>query len=94
MAFTSGKLGMVATPGARMIEHYPFADGGDVPNNPPLPLIVYRSALENGGDAAARCVALFDAMVGPAPGRTGYIRIITITAARMRCSASLPAGSA
>jgi len=59
MAFTSGKLGMVATPGARMIEHYPFADGGDVPNNPRLPLIVYRGALES-GDAAARCVALFD----------------------------------
>ena len=60
MAFTSGKLGMVATPGARMIEHYPFADGGDVPNNPRLPLIVYRGALETGDDTAARCVALFD----------------------------------
>jgi len=37
-----------------MIEHYLFADGGDVPNNPRLPLIVYRGALESGGDAAAR----------------------------------------
>ena len=51
---------MVATSGARMIEHYLFAGGGDVPNNPRLPLIVYRGALESGGDAAARCVALFD----------------------------------
>jgi len=31
-----------------------------VPNNPRLPLIVYRGALETDGDAAARCVALFD----------------------------------
>jgi uncharacterized protein YjlB len=51
---------MAATPGAPMIEHYLFADDGDVPNNPRLPLIVYRGVLETGGDAAASCVALFD----------------------------------
>ena len=34
------------------------------------------------------------AMVGPAPGRTESMPIITITAARMRCWASLPVGSA
>ena len=31
-----------------------------MPNNPRLPLIVYRGALETGGVAAASCVALFD----------------------------------
>jgi uncharacterized protein YjlB len=31
-----------------------------VPNNPRLPLIVYRGALETSGDTAASCVALFD----------------------------------
>jgi uncharacterized protein YjlB len=51
---------MAATPGAPMIEHYLFADGGNVPNNARLPLIVYRGVLETGADAAARCVALFD----------------------------------
>ena len=30
-----------------------------MPNNPRLPLIVYRGALETGGDTAASCVALF-----------------------------------
>jgi hypothetical protein len=85
---------MAATPGAPRIEYYLFADNGNVPNNPRLPLIVYRGALETGGDAAASCMALFDRMVGPAPGRTGSIRIITTTAARMRCSASPPVGSA
>ena len=51
---------MAATPGAPKIEGYRFADDGRVPNNPRLPLIVYRGALKTGGDAAASCVALFD----------------------------------
>jgi len=51
---------MAATTGAPTIEDYFFADDGVVPNNPRLPLIVYRGALETDGDAAARCVALFD----------------------------------
>jgi uncharacterized protein YjlB len=51
---------MAATDGTVLIEHYLFADDGDVPNNCRLPLIVYRGALETGGDAAARCVSLFD----------------------------------
>ena len=50
---------MAATPGAPKIEGYRFADDGRVPNNPRLPLIVYRGALKTGGDAAASCVALF-----------------------------------
>jgi uncharacterized protein YjlB len=39
-------------------EHY-FADDGRVPNNPWLPLIVYRAALETGPRCAADCEALF-----------------------------------
>ena len=51
---------MAATPGTPTIEDYLFAGDGVVPNNPRLPLIVYRGALETGGVAAASCVALFD----------------------------------
>ena len=51
---------MTATPDVLMIEDYLFADDGEVPNNLALPLIVYRGALETGGDAAASCVRLFD----------------------------------
>ena len=85
---------MAATPGTPTIEDYLFAGDGVVPNNPRLPLIVYRGALETGGDAAATVWRRLIAMVGPAPGRTGSMRIITITAARTRCSASPPVGSA
>ena len=38
--------------GATMIEQYLFADDGNVPNNPRLPLIVYRGALKTNGDNA------------------------------------------
>jgi uncharacterized protein YjlB len=51
---------MAATPRAPTIEDYLFTADGRVPNNPRLPLIVYRGALETGGDAAASCAALFD----------------------------------
>ena len=51
---------MAKTPEALMIEGYRFADDGQVPNNPRLPLLVYLGALETGDDAAASCVALFD----------------------------------
>jgi uncharacterized protein YjlB len=54
------RLGMAATMGAVIIEDYLFANDGRVPNNSCLPLIVYRGALRIGGDAAARCLALFD----------------------------------
>jgi uncharacterized protein YjlB len=59
-----GRLGVAATRGAPMIEDYLFADDGRVSNNPWLPLLVYRGALESGGDAAASCAALF--------GRNGW----------------------
>jgi uncharacterized protein YjlB len=41
------------------IEEHLFADDGHVPNNPSLPLIVYRGVLAAGPDAAAACEALF-----------------------------------
>jgi len=51
---------MAATPRTLTVEDYLFAGDGVVPNNPRLPLMVYRGALETGGDAAASCVALFE----------------------------------
>ena len=73
--------------GATMTEHYLFADDGNVPNNPRLPLIVYRGALKTNGDAAA---SYSTALVGQRPGRMEFIRVITITVAPRRCSASTP----
>ena len=50
---------MVKSMDAVTIEEHLFADDGHVPNNPSLPLIVYRGVLETGPDAAAECEALF-----------------------------------
>jgi len=41
------------------IETHFFADDGIVPNNPRLPLVVYRGALDTGPDAALACETLF-----------------------------------
>jgi uncharacterized protein YjlB len=46
-------------PNALTIEEHIFADDGGVPNNPSLPLIVYRAALETGPRCAAVCERLF-----------------------------------
>jgi len=46
-------------PPALTLEEHLFADDGCVPNNPLLPLIVYRAALETGPRCAADCEALF-----------------------------------
>ncbi|HEY1259398.1 MAG TPA: cupin domain-containing protein [Stellaceae bacterium] len=43
------------------IEEHLFADDGLVPNNPSLPLMVYRGVLEPGPEAADRCTARFAA---------------------------------
>jgi len=50
---------MAETPEALTIEEHLFTDDGDVPNNPHLPLIVYRGVLETGPRAADACEALF-----------------------------------
>ena len=50
---------MPNSPDALTIEEYFFADDGRVPNNPTLPLIVYRGALETGPRCTADCEKLF-----------------------------------
>jgi uncharacterized protein YjlB len=50
---------MAETPEALTTEEHLFTDDGQVPNNPHLPLIVYRAVLEPGPRAAAACEALF-----------------------------------
>ena len=52
------------------IETHFFADDGIVPNNP-LPLVLYRGALGQEGDLAARCEAMFDANGWPGAWRNG-----------------------
>jgi uncharacterized protein YjlB len=41
------------------IEEHLFADDGRVPNNPLLPLIVYRGVVQTGARSATACEALF-----------------------------------
>jgi uncharacterized protein YjlB len=41
------------------IETHLFIDDGRVPNNPQLPLVVYRGVLDTGRSAAAACEMLF-----------------------------------
>ena len=52
------------------IETHVFADDGTVPNNT-LPLVLYRGALGEEGDLAARCEAMFNAHGWPNPWRNG-----------------------
>ena len=42
-----------------LIEEHWFDDDGVVPNNPRVPLVVYRGVLESGPGAAASCETLF-----------------------------------
>jgi uncharacterized protein YjlB len=50
---------MSKVPDSVTIEEHFFPDDGRVPNNPSLPLIVYRSAVDAGARAAAACETLF-----------------------------------
>ena len=50
---------MTRIPDTLTIEEHLFIDDGHVPNNPSLPLIVYRAVLETGPRAAVACEALF-----------------------------------
>lgn len=47
--------------GSAEVEAYRFEDGGRIPNNPALPLLLYRAAIRPGEDAVARFEALFAA---------------------------------
>ena len=53
------------------IETYSFGDDGTVPNNPALPLVLYRGALAEGGDRAAACERLFAQHGWPDAWRNG-----------------------
>lgn len=46
-------------PNLESIEEHLLADDGHVPNNPLLPVIVYRGAMATGGRSAAICKARF-----------------------------------
>ena len=50
---------MVRIPDTQTIEEHLFADDGEVPNNPSLPVIVYRAVLDAELGAADACKALF-----------------------------------
>lgn len=54
---------MPMIPQSVTIEEYRFADDGHIPNNPHLPLVVYRGVLDGAAptstDAARSCEALF-----------------------------------
>ena len=53
------------------IETYRFADDGSVPNNPALPLVVYRGALPASGDRAGACERMFAEHGWPDAWRNG-----------------------
>lgn len=53
------------------VETYLFAPGGDIPNNPSLPLLVYRGVLPLTGDAPSACEKLFDSHDWPSAWRNG-----------------------
>lgn len=58
-------------PETAAIETYLFAPGGDIPNNPELPLLVYRGVLPLDGDAPSACEKLFDSHDWPSAWRNG-----------------------
>lgn len=52
-------------------EAYRFVADGNIPNNPRLPLLVYRGVLSDGKDAAAACETLFTRNHWPSAWRDG-----------------------
>src|SRR5712672_4291209 len=52
------------------VETHRFGDDGTVPNNP-LPLVVYRGVLAEGGDRASPCEAMFARNGWPGAWRNG-----------------------
>jgi uncharacterized protein YjlB len=53
------------------VETHRFAPDDSIPNNPALPLLVYRGVLNLDGDAAAACEELFDSHDWPSAWRNG-----------------------
>jgi uncharacterized protein YjlB len=55
----------------RDVETHPIPANGRLPNNPHLPLLVYRGVLDLAGDPAAGCEALFARHGWPGAWRNG-----------------------
>jgi uncharacterized protein YjlB len=53
------------------VETLSFGDDGVTPNNPVLPLVLYRGALGDSGDRAGRCEAMFARNGWPDAWRNG-----------------------
>src|SRR5439155_18778875 len=70
-AGATGRTRMGDSKKALTVETYRFADDGIVPNNPALPLVVYRGALDGGADRAAACERLFAQHGWPDAWRNG-----------------------
>ncbi len=62
---------MPASPDGLKVEAFEFADDGQIPNNPALPLLVYRGALAPDAVSATACAALFAANGWPGAWRNG-----------------------
>ena len=62
---------MIKTDAQVKPESYRFVADGNIPNNPRLPLLVYRGAIETGESAASACEALFNGNAWPAAWRDG-----------------------
>lgn len=56
---------------APAVETHSFADDGTVPNNPVLPLVLYRGALAESGDRASACERMFARNGWPDAWRNG-----------------------
>ena len=68
-----------------------FADDGRIPNNPSLPLVIYRLALPKSQHLAKDLKQNSRRMAGTTAGEMASSIIIIITAIRTRCSALRPA---
>src|SRR5205807_6433996 len=67
-----GRRGVMSSSGKTVtVETYRFADDGVVPNNPALPLVVYRGALPDIGDRASACERMFAQHGWPDSWRNG-----------------------